>query len=133
MRAFCLTDGVQVSVSGQLLDCDVCGVFHKYNWSYEIKVRNFRQHPIVITSHRLYYHDGIGRVHEEHDYGIVADQQPRIPANKDFACTRYMTSAASSSILYGYLRIDARGTLFSANLPVVHFESQFHHITQVLN
>lgn len=133
MRAFCLTDGVQVSISGELVDSKVCGVCKQYNWSYQIRVRNFRQHPIVVTSHRLYLHDGIGQVLEQRDYGILADHQPRIPAGKDFACTRHMTSAADSSILYGYLRIDACGKMFSANLPVVHFESKFHHITQVLN
>ena len=133
MRGSCTTSSVQVSITARLLHFVPSHIHPKYHWDYQIVVRNFRPTRITISSHRLFVHDSIGRIDEEHDYGITPDLPPSIHSGKSYTCTRQATTTGDSSILYGYLRIEDAGQMFSVDLPTIELRSQFHYATQALN
>jgi uncharacterized protein affecting Mg2+/Co2+ transport len=133
MKGSCTTHNVQVSVTAQLDHFSPSGLSPRYHWSYQINVRNFRPSTITITSHRLFVHDSIGVVIEEHDYGLGLISAPPVHAGKSYTCTRNAITSGDGSVLYGYLRIEDCGRMLSIDLPQVELESRFYSTTQLLN
>ena len=115
---------IEVTVNPQFYSTEKNMNQNVFTWVYDVKIENFGVSTIQLTRRYWQIFDGLTKIREIEDEGIVG-QQPIIRPNELFEYSSQVTLFSDSGLMLGkYLALDMlTGEKFSINIPAFSLDS----------